>query len=91
MEMSVIVQVRTVTTGRAVEIHLLYQTSLCQGFQTVVNRRQGDAWHVLLCPLEHFLHRGVIALPHDYIIHLPTLTREAQVGSFFPDKGRAKV
>ena len=91
MKMGMIAEVRTETTGRPVQIHLSHQSDLHQGFETIIDRRQGNLRHPFLGSGKDLLHRGMIAPFKEHIIDLAPLPRQAQSRPFLCTGGRAEV
>ena len=73
MEMSVFLEIRTVTGRPAVQIHLLDESAVGQRFKTVVNRGQRNPRHAFLGPDKHLRRRRMVPLVPDHLIHLAAL------------------
>ena len=73
VKMAMLVHVRAVTHGGAVEIDLLDQGAFYQEIETVIDRRHRNIGHALFCPHENLLSRGVVALLHEHAIDMLAL------------------
>jgi hypothetical protein len=77
-EVPVLLQVGAVAGRFTVDVDLFDQATFDEGFQTIVNRGQGDGRHLLLDPDENLGGSGVVSLFEQDVENLPPLRSEAQ-------------
>jgi hypothetical protein len=89
MKMAVLVHIRAVSHGGAVEIDLLDQGAFYQEIKAVIDRGHRDIGHGLFCPHENLLSGGVVALLHQHAIDVLALRGKpkASTSQSCPDLG----
>ena len=60
--MAVLLQIRAIAGWRAIQVHLLHQSTGDERIEAVVNRRQRDGRHMSLCPQKQLRRRRMISL-----------------------------
>ena len=76
--MCVLVHIRAVARGRAVEVHRLYEMMFHQRIKAVVNRGHRKIRFLLLGVQKHFVRRRMIQLIEQHAIHHLPLSRRPQ-------------
>ena len=81
VEVGVILKIRAVAGGRAVEVHLTDEAAVGEGFEAVVNRGEGDPGDFLLHAHEDLGGSGVVALGGEDFKNLTPLLGETEFGA----------
>lgn len=76
-EVAVLLEIRAISGGLALDIHLDGQTAIHEGFKAVIDRGEGNRGHARLRPEKNLRGRRVIPLFQQYVINLPPLGRKS--------------
>ena len=72
-----LLEVRAVACGFALDIHLLRQAAIYKGLEAIINSRKGDGGNVFFCTNENLRGGRMVTLVEKNVVDFPTLRSEA--------------
>ena len=72
-----LLEVRAVACGFALDIHLLRQAAIHKGLEAIINCRKGDGGNVFFCTNENLRGSRVVTLVEKNVVDLTALRSEA--------------
>ena len=75
--MAMLLEVRAVACGFALDIHLLRQAAIYKGLEAIINSRKGDGGNAFFCTNENLRGGRVVTLVEKNVVDLTTLRSEA--------------
>jgi len=74
---AMLLEVRAVACGFALDIHLLRQAAIYKGLEAIINSRKGDGGNLFFCTNENLRGGRVVTLVEKNVVDLTTLRSEA--------------
>ena len=78
IKMAMLLHVRAITRGRALEVHMADEPALDEGIEAIINRGHGDIRHPLFSADEYVFGRRMIPLLQQHIIDMLALRRKTK-------------
>ena len=75
--MAMLLEVRAVACGFALDIHLLRQAAIYKGLEAIIYSRKGDGGNAFFCTNENLRGSRMVTLVEKNVVDFPTLRSEA--------------